>query len=175
MFLRILLICVMLIQCTPSWAHRNTHTHTKIRSPQLSLSHATSCLISTIYHEARGEKHVSRVEVGRVVLARVGDPHFAPSVCGVVLQKTYVKKKHKHYCQFSWVCHLSKHIVLDKTAYLESVKAAHEALAKGPSSAKYFNSTGSCPVKVRGSYTLGRITFCVPRKQAKKKRFVRKV
>lgn len=165
MFRRTVCSLMALLYITPCFAKHAEH-HDKKRVYQLPLTSATPCLVSTVYHEARGEHQASRVEVARVVLARVGDPHFAHSVCGVVLQKTYVKKKHKHYCQFSWVCHLSKHVVLDETAYIASVKAAKEALLRGPSPAKYFNSSGTCPVKIRRRYTLGRITFCVPRNQA---------
>lgn len=58
------------------------------------------CLTAAVYYEARGEAPAGQAAVAQVVLNRVGQPRFAPSVCGVVYQGA-----HGRSCQFSFACH----------------------------------------------------------------------
>lgn len=51
-----------------------------------------SCLVTNIYHEARGEADAGQLAVALVTLARAQDKRFANSVCGVIYQKN----------QYSW-------------------------------------------------------------------------
>lgn len=51
-----------------------------------------SCLVTNIYHEARGENTQGRMAVALTVLARALDRRFSNTVCGVVFQPK----------QFSW-------------------------------------------------------------------------
>ncbi len=62
--------------------------------------HSLGCLTEAVYYEARGESDAGQAAVAQVVLNRVGRPHFAASVCGVVFQGART-----HSCQFSFACH----------------------------------------------------------------------
>ena len=50
------------------------------------------CLVTNIYHEARGEDDLGQAAVAWVTLNRVRSPHYPDTICGVVLQPD----------QFSW-------------------------------------------------------------------------
>lgn len=107
-----------------------------------------ACLVSAVYHEARGEAEQNKVNVARVVLARTHNEKFPETVCGVVHQRTpSVHSRSATICQFSWYCHLSTHPVIDTVAYRKSYVAALKAMKldqeRGSFKALYFNSTGS--------------------------------
>lgn len=54
---------------------------------------AALCLAENLYHEGRGETRAARYQLGMIVLARVADPRWPKTVCGVIAQDR----------QFSWV------------------------------------------------------------------------
>ena len=58
------------------------------------------CMTKAVYYEARGETAAGQAAVAQVVLNRVGQGSFAPSVCGVVYQGAGTGD-----CQFSFACH----------------------------------------------------------------------
>ena len=61
---------------------------------------AVNCLAAAVYYEAGTEPVAGQRAVAQVVLNRVRDPRFPPSVCGVVFQGA---RRHVG-CQFSFVC-----------------------------------------------------------------------
>jgi hypothetical protein len=62
--------------------------------------YAVNCLAAAVYYEAGTEPLAGQRAVAQVVLNRVRDPRFPPSVCGVVFQGA---RRHIG-CQFSFVC-----------------------------------------------------------------------
>lgn len=88
------------------------------------------CLARNIYWEAASEPFEGKVAVAQVTMNRVQDGRFAPSVCGVVTQKTVVYNK--VVCQFSWLCesnHTTK--TIHKSLYKESEEVAKMVLLEG--------------------------------------------
>lgn len=59
---------------------------------------AEDCLTAAVYYEARSEPIDGQRAVAQVVLNRVRDRAFPPSVCGVVYQHS------AHVCQFTFAC-----------------------------------------------------------------------
>lgn len=57
-----------------------------------------TCLAQAIYWEARGQPITAQLAVAQVVMNRVEDGRFRPSICGVVYQRN------ERGCQFTWVC-----------------------------------------------------------------------
>ena len=68
--------------------------------------HAVNCLAAAVYYEAGTEPVAGQRAVAQVVLNRVRDGKFPPSVCGVVYQRAH---RHHAACQFSFVCDGSFH------------------------------------------------------------------
>lgn len=62
------------------------------------------CIATNIYFEARNQKLKGRLAVGLVTMARVDDPAFPNTACGVVQEKKRRKDNGKIVCQFSWWC-----------------------------------------------------------------------
>jgi hypothetical protein len=58
------------------------------------------CLAEAIYFEARSEPEDGQAAVAQVVLNRVRNGNYAPTVCGVV----YQDRNHPFACQFSFAC-----------------------------------------------------------------------
>jgi spore germination cell wall hydrolase CwlJ-like protein len=114
------------------------------------------CLARNIFFESRGEPRAGKVAVGVVTLNRVEDPRFPNTVCGVVKQKTVIRKPRqithtetigvgffrapevrtrtetvfdkKIVCQFSWVCEGTRRIRETDAAWTESVTIAQRLL-----------------------------------------------
>ena len=61
---------------------------------------ATACLTQAVYYEAASETPEGQRAVAQVVLNRVRDPRFPPSVCGVVYQGS----ERGTGCQFTFTC-----------------------------------------------------------------------
>ena len=115
------------------------------------------CLARNIFFESRGEPRPGKVAVGVVTLNRVEDPRFPDTVCGVVKQKTVVRRPRqvthtetigvglfrapevrtrteividkKTVCQFSWVCEATRRIRETDTAWTDSVNIARNLLS----------------------------------------------
>lgn len=58
------------------------------------------CLAQAIYFEARSENLEGQLAVAQVVLNRVDDRRYPPSICGVVFQNDHLPFR----CQFSFAC-----------------------------------------------------------------------
>ncbi len=65
---------------------RTSGRSTAIRAESLSGTEMR-CLAGAMWHEAGNQSDEGRIAVGRVVMARRGDPRFAPTTCGVLKQK----------------------------------------------------------------------------------------
>ena len=175
----LVLFMIGMLMCIPTaWAHHRAHHHKVIRMPSIERvvrqevihpDDGLSCAASMLYHEARGvDSETARIELSRLVFSRVGQPGFAPTICGVVHQKTYVKKWHKTVCQFTWNCKYQHIRDWDPVVY-KKVEASvgkawkiHKAL--GPIKALYFSSNGKCPVHPQSIYHKGPFVFCVAKK-----------
>ena len=75
------------------------------------------CLALNIYFEARNEPDTGMIAVGQVVLNRVDDSRFPPTVCAVVRQGG---ARPKNRCQFSWWCDGLSDRPTDKGAWARS-------------------------------------------------------
>ncbi len=84
------------------------------------------CLALNIYFEARSEPLIGKHAVGHVVINRVEDSQFPPSVCQVVRQGGEVAR---HRCQFSWWCDGRSDKPVDWAAWRDSRKVAWEVLS----------------------------------------------
>lgn len=81
------------------------------------------CLALNIYFEARSEPEIGKVAVGHVVMNRVRDRRFPPTVCEVVRQGDETTK---HECQFSWWCDGLSDDPGDATAWQLSTRLAEQ-------------------------------------------------
>lgn len=82
------------------------------------------CLVTTLYHEARGEPPAGVLAVAKVVLNRMESPRYPKSVCGVVKQQLV-----KGIWQFSFWKEkklLSKPV--DKESWQQMQKIAQQAV-----------------------------------------------
>lgn len=61
------------------------------------------CLAKNIFYESASEPEEGKVAVGVVTLNRTNDKRFAPTVCGVINQRSG-GAHHRGSCQFSWRC-----------------------------------------------------------------------
>ncbi len=84
------------------------------------------CLALNIYFEARGEPLEGKRAVGHVVINRVEDIQFPPSICQVVRQGGEAVH---HRCQFSWWCDGRSDKPVDLVAWRESRELAWEILS----------------------------------------------
>jgi hypothetical protein len=88
------------------------------RSPGDDLS----CLTQAVYYEARSESVEGQQGVAQVVMNRTRAAGFAPSVCGVVYQRT------PRTCQFTFVCDGSMDRRIEPTAWQKAHDVAARAL-----------------------------------------------
>ena len=174
----VLFVIGMLICLPTAWAHHRAHHHKSIRIPHTehAVQHVVvhpedglACAASMLYHEARGvDSEPARIELSRVVFSRVGRPGFAPTICGVVHQKTYVKKWHKTVCQFTWNCKYQHIRDWDPVVYKNVEASVNKAWkiqqARGPLRALFFSSSGKCPIRPVSFYHKGPFVFCVAKK-----------
>lgn len=86
---------------------------------------AIACLQEAIYFEAGGTGSAGRRAVGHVILNRVADPRFPPSVCGVVHEGEGTGRG----CQFSYRCDGLAEIVRDAREYAKSGATARSVMA----------------------------------------------
>ena len=61
-----------------------------------------TCLALNIYHEARGEPKAGQYAVAEVTLNRVKSKHYPNTICEVVHQKGWDKKRKRYVSHFSW-------------------------------------------------------------------------
>ena len=112
---------------------------TSCRNPQ----NTSQCMVCNCYNEAGNQGYQGQVEVGKVVMSRVGLPHWPNSVCNVVRQRK----------QFSW---------FNRYATRRSVpsnhscnRAAQEALRFRGCSADHYHATY---VRPRGRRRMTRVS-----------------
>ena len=82
------------------------------------------CLSKAIYYEARSQSEDGQRAVAQVVINRVGQPGFAPSVCGVVYQGAHDERG----CQFKFACDGSLFAPLELRAWALARSVALSAL-----------------------------------------------
>ncbi|MDO7842727.1 cell wall hydrolase [Sphingomonas immobilis] len=86
---------------------------------------ALECLTAAVYYEARSQTDDGERAVAQVVLNRVRDRAFPPSVCGVVYQGS----NRRTGCQFSFTCDGSMDHPIQPTAWARAQGIASEALS----------------------------------------------
>jgi spore germination cell wall hydrolase CwlJ-like protein len=63
------------------------------------------CMRANMYYEARNQKtDDAYIAVGYTVKNRVGKRGYPDTLCGVVQQKKFVRRKGRWVCQYSWFC-----------------------------------------------------------------------
>ena len=60
------------------------------------------CLARNVFHEARGEPSAGQYAVAEVTLNRVASRRFPNTVCGVVHEKRWDRKRRRYVGAFSW-------------------------------------------------------------------------
>jgi spore germination cell wall hydrolase CwlJ-like protein len=81
------------------------------------------CLALNIYFEARSEPESGQRAVGHVVMNRVAHSGYPDSVCEVVQQGG---EERLHRCQFSWWCDGQSDRPVNRKAWTEAQRLAHE-------------------------------------------------
>jgi spore germination cell wall hydrolase CwlJ-like protein len=102
------------------------------------VSNELTCLAQAIHYEARGESREGMKLVGLVVRARVADPRWPNSYCGVVWQRN------PKGCQFSWACERSRAAFRpskEVMAVAREVYAGKHTFPKGMGCVRYFATT----------------------------------
>ena len=99
----------------------------KVERPQLY------CLAKNIYFEARGDNLAGRYAVADVVLNRVQDRRYPPSICEVVRQGEKDSKGNmkKHRCQFSWYCDGKADKTPNTEKWIEAQTIAYQLVVLG--------------------------------------------
>lgn len=63
------------------------------------------CMRTNMYYEARNQKSDDAyIAVGYTVKNRAGSKGYPSSLCGVVKEKRFAKRKNRWVCQYSWFC-----------------------------------------------------------------------
>ena len=131
------------------------------RTCRRSETDKLTCMVCNIYFEARGERHLGKVAVGRTTLTRITRAEYPDSICGVVWQRG----------QFSWTAgrslRLPQKTARDYTNLVESVKAAKDVFRLGPNGLAHFCNPkkSSCPWSktpkcITTQRRIGRHLFC---------------
>jgi spore germination cell wall hydrolase CwlJ-like protein len=60
------------------------------------------CLAENVYHEARGEPFKGQIAVAEVTLNRVASPYFPKTICDVVHEARWDRKRRRMVGAFSW-------------------------------------------------------------------------
>ena len=111
--------CVLVLSLSVSHATQlNTNTTTQYKKLTARQKSEVDCLAKNIYYEAGFEQRSGWSAVGAVTLNRVATGNYAPTVCGVVHQKT------GSIYQFSWVGMKRKLSKINSDVYTEIHKLA---------------------------------------------------
>ncbi len=78
------------------------------------------CLAAAVYFEARGEPVKGQAAVAQVVLNRVRNPAYPPTICGVV----YQNEDWRNRCQFSFACDGVRERIADRHHWKIAEKVA---------------------------------------------------
>ena len=68
----------------------------------LAYADEVTCLAKNIFYEAQNQPVLGMVAIADVTLNRVKDPRWPSTICAVVEQRRWIKKR--LICQFSWFC-----------------------------------------------------------------------
>ena len=98
---------------------------------ELDRRRAVRCLALAIYYEAAFEPSDGQAAVAQVVLNRVRDPDFPPTICGVVFQGAHID----YGCQFTFACDGAMVYGEERWLWLRAERTARLALAGELSSA----------------------------------------
>lgn len=109
-------------------------TYALVATRALESQKELNCLALNIYHEARGEPEIGQLAVGEVTINRVSSKHFPGTICGVVYQTHWDKRRKKAISAFSW------------TTEEGSSKPEYEAWQKAKHAAKKILSDDYRPV-----------------------------
>ena len=90
--------------------------------PEAVDPQAVELLARNMYFEAKGEGRKGMLAVGWVVLNRMTDGAFPPTVDGVV----------EEGCQFAWVCEAGPHEPTDRRAWRQALALADKLLSEPP-------------------------------------------
>jgi spore germination cell wall hydrolase CwlJ-like protein len=83
------------------------------------------CLAEAVYFEARGEPVDGQVAVAQVVLNRVRNPAYPPTICKVVYQNRHLRNR----CQFSFACDGIRDQINEKERWDVAQKVARETVS----------------------------------------------
>ena len=124
-----------------SWTPLHRHPHIADVDDDAALG----CLTAAVYYEARSESEDGQRAVAQVVLNRVGKASFAPSVCGVIHQRTASRGG----CQFDFVCDGSQRRHRESGAWATALRIARDALDgetyERIGSATFYHTTAVAP------------------------------
>ena len=68
----------------------------------LAYADEVKCLAKNIFYEAQNQPVYGMLAIADVTLNRVNDPRWPSTVCAVVEQRRWIRKR--LICQFSWFC-----------------------------------------------------------------------
>lgn len=115
---------------------KNDHAWARKPLPAYSFSkNEQKCLTEGIYFEARGEPVSGQAAVAQVILNRVRNPAYPPTICKVV----YQNKHWRNRCQFSFACDGIRDRVSSKRAW----KTAQDVAIAVSAGKIWFNEVGS--------------------------------
>ncbi|SDT92731.1 cell wall hydrolase [Stappia sp. ES.058] len=83
------------------------------------------CLAEAVYFEARGEPLNGQVAVAQVVLNRVRNPAYPPTICKVVYQNRHMRNR----CQFSFACDGIRDRTGETRLWAQAQKVARETVS----------------------------------------------
>ncbi len=124
------------------------------------------CLAEAVYFESRGQPLAGQLAVAQVILNRTADKRFAPSVCGVVRERSK-----SGTCQFSFVCDARSDVPGPSASWDEARAIAALALTGDMpdvtgGKALFFHATHAAPawrLRMAKTATLGTHLFYRPR------------
>lgn len=97
------------------------------------------CLSETLYHEARGEDTLGQYLVGKVILNRLYTNSRRSTICGVVYERSFDKRK-PYACQFSFTCSGRKIKINKKSDEWEkALRIADKLLNENPYNILYYD------------------------------------
>lgn len=95
-----------------------------VSAQEIAVANQYRCLAQAVYFEARGESRAGQQAIAHVVLNRLRDHRYPPTICGVV----YQNQNQPNRCQFSFACDGRSDKPHDKWAWRQSLRVALEAL-----------------------------------------------
>jgi spore germination cell wall hydrolase CwlJ-like protein len=110
-----------------------------------AIDEQSQCLVTALYHEARGESIEGQFAVAEVILNRVDVSEFPDTTCGVVFQNAH----RRNGCQFSFACDGRSDDMADRDAADMARRIAQVMTEGAPrpltDGATYFHATWVSP------------------------------